>query len=94
MQPAKEELAAAINSMEFQKPICAVFQNVVADAVTDPDQIKQNLIAQLTGPVRWTQCVQAMVNAGATTFIECGPGKVLQGLVMKIDKTMMVDGVS
>jgi [acyl-carrier-protein] S-malonyltransferase len=94
MMPAKEELAAAINEMVFNEPDCPVYQNVTASAVTDPAQIKENLIAQLTGPVKWTQCVEAMIAAGATNFTECGPGKVLQGLVMKIDKGMIADGVS
>ena len=94
MLPAKEELAAAIESTKFHNPVCAVYQNVVAKAVIDKDEIKQNLIAQLTGAVRWTQSVQAMIKDGATKFTECGPGKVLQGLVLKIDKTMEVTGVS
>jgi [acyl-carrier-protein] S-malonyltransferase len=94
MAPAREELAAKINSTNFDIPTCAVYQNVVAAAVTDAAQIKENLIAQLTGPVKWTQCVQAMVSDGASYFTECGPGKVLQGLVMKINKEMIVDGVS
>lgn len=94
MLPAKEELAAAINQTVFSDPICPVYQNVAARAVTDPSEIKTNLIAQLTGPVRWTQCVQAMIADGASRFTECGPGKVLQGLVMKINKEMVVDGVS
>ena len=94
MLPAKEELAAAINNTVFTDPICPVYQNVAATGVTDPSEIKINLIAQLTGPVRWTQCVQAMIKDGAARFTECGPGKVLQGLVMKINKEMVVDGVS
>jgi [acyl-carrier-protein] S-malonyltransferase len=94
MAPAKEELAAKINSTTFNTPTCAVYQNVVAAAVTDAAQIKENLIAQLTGPVRWTQCVQAMIADGATNFTECGPGKVLQGLVLKINKEMLVEGFS
>jgi [acyl-carrier-protein] S-malonyltransferase len=94
MAPAREELAAKINSTNFSTPICAVYQNVVAAAVTDATQIKENLIAQLTGPVRWTQCVQAMIADGATNFTECGPGKVLQGLVLKINKDMLVEGFS
>ena len=94
MMPAKEELAQAIYNTAFNTPTCPVYQNVVALAVTDPAQIKENLIAQLTGPVKWTQCVQAMVTDGATVFTECGPGKVLQGLVLKINKEMAVDGVS
>lgn len=94
MMPAKEELAAAINNMEFKTPVCGVYQNVVAKAVTDPAQIKENLIAQLTGPVRWTQCVQAMISDGATNFTECGPGKVLQGLILKINKDVAAESVS
>ena len=94
MQPAKEELAAAIESTKFSSPICPIYQNVVATAVTDPDQIKVNLINQLTGAVRWTQLVQAMVADGATHFTEVGPGKVLQGLVSKIFKEAIVTGVS
>jgi len=94
MLPAKEELAAAINTTNFSEPAFPVYQNVVAAAVTDANAIKENLIAQLTGAVKWTQCVQAMVADGATRFTECGPGKVLQGLVMKINKEMVVDGVN
>ena len=94
MLPAKEELEAAINNTHFDEPICPIYQNVAASSITDPAVIKQNLIAQLTGPVRWTQCVQAMIADGATRFTECGPGKVLQGLVGKIDKEMQTDGVS
>jgi [acyl-carrier-protein] S-malonyltransferase len=93
MQPAKEELAAAIEATTFNTPICPVYQNVVAAAVTDPDQIKQNLIAQLTGAVRWTQTVQTMVADGATEFTEVGPGKVLQGLVQKVHKEAVVNGI-
>jgi [acyl-carrier-protein] S-malonyltransferase len=84
MEPAREELAAAIESTMFSQPICPVYQNVNALPVTDPNTIKQNLIAQLTSPVRWTQSVQNMVKDGGKTFVECGPGKVLQGLVKKI----------
>jgi [acyl-carrier-protein] S-malonyltransferase len=94
MDSAKEELAAAIHNTHFNKPVCAVYQNVVAKAIMEPAAIKDNLIAQLTGPVRWTQCVQAMAADGATNFTECGPGKVLQGLVLKIDKTLQVSGIS
>jgi [acyl-carrier-protein] S-malonyltransferase len=94
MEPAKEELAAAIESTKFHSPTCAVYQNVVAKGVMDSNEIKQNLIDQLTGPVRWTQSVQAMIANGASTFTEAGPGKVLQGLVLKIDKAMQVDGVN
>ena len=94
MNPAKIELAAAIEATTFNTPICPVYQNVVATAVTDPAEIKQNLIAQLTGAVKWTQTVQAMVADGATHFTEVGPGKVLQGLVQKVYKEAVVDGVN
>lgn len=94
MEPAKKELKEAIESTNFHNPTCPVYQNVVARAVFDKEEIKQNLIDQLTGPVRWTQSVQSMIADGASKFTEAGPGKVLQGLVMKIDKTMEVDGVS
>ena len=93
MEPAKIELAAAIQATTFNTPICPVYQNVVAKAVTDPTQIKENLIAQLTGAVKWTQTVQAMVTDGATDFTEVGPGKVLQGLVQKVHKEAIVNGV-
>jgi [acyl-carrier-protein] S-malonyltransferase len=94
MDPAKIELAAAIEATTFNAPICPVYQNVTASAVTDPAQIKQNLIAQLTGAVKWTQTVQAMVADGASHFTEVGPGKVLQGLVQKVHKEAVVDGVN
>lgn len=94
MEPAKEELAAAIEATKFHTPTCAVYQNVVAKAVMDKEEIKQNLVDQLTGAVRWTQSVQSMIADGASTFTEAGPGKVLQGLVLKIDKTMQADSVS
>lgn len=94
MSPAKEELATAIEKTFFNQPICPVYQNVVATAVTDSLQIKHNLIAQLTGAVKWTQTIQAMVADGATNFIEVGPGKVLQGLVQKVHKEATVQGVS
>lgn len=94
MLPAKEELQSAIESTKFHNPTCAVYQNVAAKAVMDKEEIKQNLIDQLTGAVRWTQCVQSMIADGASRFTECGPGKVLQGLVLKIDKTKEVNGVS
>jgi [acyl-carrier-protein] S-malonyltransferase len=85
MEPARVELESAINATEFSKPICPVYQNVVATAVSDPAQIKKNLVSQLTAPVKWTQSVQQMVADGATKFFEVGPGKVLQGLVKKIN---------
>ena len=94
MEPAKIELAAAIEATTFNTPICPVYQNVTASAVTDPAQIKANLIAQLTGAVRWTQSVEAMVADGATNFTEFGPGKVLQGLVQKVYKEAIVTGVN
>jgi [acyl-carrier-protein] S-malonyltransferase len=94
MLPAKEELAAAIEATTFGTPSCPVYQNVVAKAVIDPTQIKKNLIDQLTGAVRWTQSVQSMIADGANHFTEVGPGKVLQGLVLKINKEMIVDGVN
>ena len=86
MLPAQVELEAAINSTQFNTPICPVYQNYVAKAVSDVNEIKQNLISQLTAPVKWTQSVQAMVADGAPDFVECGPGNVLQGLVKKIHK--------
>lgn len=91
MEPAREELAAAIMATDFHRPSCPVYQNVVAKAVTDPEAIKQNLIDQLTGPVRWTQTVQQMISDGATKFTEVGPGKVLQGLISKINKEIPVE---
>jgi [acyl-carrier-protein] S-malonyltransferase len=94
MNPAKIELAAAIEATTFNSPICPVYQNVTASAVTDPAQIKANLIAQLTGAVKWTQSVEAMVADGATNFTEFGPGKVLQGLVQKVYKEAIVNGVN
>jgi len=94
MEPAKIELAAAIEATTFNNPICPVYQNVTASAVTDPAKIKANLIAQLTGAVKWTQSVEAMVADGATNFTEFGPGKVLQGLVQKVYKEAVVDGVN
>jgi [acyl-carrier-protein] S-malonyltransferase len=94
MAPAKEELEAAINSTTFNSPTCPVYQNVAAAAITNAIQIKENLIAQLTGPVKWTQCVQAMIQDGATHFTECGPGKVLQGLVGKINKEVTAESFS
>lgn len=86
MEPAREELAAAIEATVFTEPACPIYQNVSTFAVTDPDEIKKNLIFQLTAPVKWTQSIQNMINDGATQFIEVGPGNVLQGLVKKINK--------
>lgn len=94
MEPAKEELKAAIEATKFHTPTCSVYQNVVAKAVMDKEEIKQNLIDQLTSAVRWTQSVQAMIADGASTFTEAGPGKVLQGLIMKIDRTVTTEGVN
>ncbi len=94
MLPAKEELAAAIEATTFNTPSCPVYQNIVAKAVTDASEIKNNLIEQLTGAVRWTQSVQAMIADGVTHFTEVGPGKVLQGLVQKVNKEMATDGFS
>ena len=88
MEPARLELANAINRTEFHKPICPIYQNVNAKAVSDPEQIKLNLNAQLTSPVRWTQIVMNMIADGARTFIEIGPGNVLQGLVKKVDSSV------
>lgn len=88
MQPAQERLAAAIESTKFRKATIPVYQNITTTAVTDPDQIKANLIAQLTGPVKWTQSVQNMIKDGATNFVEVGPGKTLQGLIKKIDSAV------
>ena len=93
MEPARVELEAAIHATAFNSPICPVYQNVAASAVISVEAIKDNLIAQLTAPVRWTQSVQAMVADGATVFMECGPGKVLQGLVGKIHKEAQVASV-
>ncbi|MEA3446406.1 MAG: ACP S-malonyltransferase [Bacteroidota bacterium] len=90
MNPAKVELAEAINSTNFSKPICPVYQNVNAKPSVNPEEIKQNLIAQLTSPVRWTQTVKNMIADGANIFTEVGPGKVLQGLVKKVDRKMEV----
>lgn len=94
MAPAREELAAAIQHTHFNEPSCPVYQNVVAKAISNAAEIKINLIDQLTGAVRWTQSVQAMIADGATIFTEAGPGKVLQGLINKIDKTVQTNGVS
>ena len=94
MEPAREELAAAIEATEFRNPTCPVYQNVTASAVMNPDEIKKNLMIQLTAPVRWTQSIQAMIADGATEFIEVGPGKVLQGLMRKIDRSVTASGAS
>ncbi len=93
MEPAKVELAAAIQAAKFSSPICPIYQNVTAQAETDPEKIKTNLVAQLTAPVRWTQSVQNMIADGANQFIEVGPGKVLQGLVKKINKEVTAQSI-
>lgn len=86
MEPAREELAAAIEATQFSAPICPIYQNVTAASVTDPEEIKRNLVVQLTAPVRWTQTMHSMLADGATEVIEVGPGKVLQGLFKKVDR--------
>jgi [acyl-carrier-protein] S-malonyltransferase len=93
MEPARIELEEAIKNTVFSKPTCPVYQNVNAKPSTDVEEIKLNLISQLTAPVRWTQSVQNMVKGGATSFVECGPGKVLQGLVKKIEPTVEVASI-
>jgi [acyl-carrier-protein] S-malonyltransferase len=93
MEPAREELKTAIEKTTFYNPACPVYQNIVGKAVVDKEEIKKNLIDQLTGPVRWTQSIVAMIADGATHFTEIGPGKVLQGLIGKIDKTVQTLGV-
>ena len=93
MEPARTEFAEAVQNMPFSAPRCPVYQNVNAQPTTDPQQIKANLIAQLTSPVRWTQSVERMVADGATEFYECGPGKVLQGLIKKISPAIPVVGI-
>ena len=92
MQPAQEELAEAIAAAEFKTPRCPIYQNVDGKPHTDPAEIKENLIKQLTAPVRWTYDVQEMIKDGATEFVELGPGSVLQGLVKKIDRSVATDG--
>lgn len=93
MEPARIELESAINATHFSEPICPVYQNVTASAVSNVDEIRKNLVAQLTAPVKWTQSVQAMVRDGAKEFIECGPGNVLQGLVKKIEKEAITSAI-
>ena len=88
MEPARAELAQAIEATTFNTPTCPVYQNVTASAITNPDEIKENLVAQLTAPVRWTQTMQQMIADGVSSFTEVGPGKVLQGLVKKVDRKM------
>ena len=94
MQPAKDELQAAIESTEFSAPKCPVYQNVDGKPHTDPEEIKANLIAQLTSGVRWTSCVQNMIADGADDFTECGPGKALQGMIGRIDKNVAAHGIA
>jgi [acyl-carrier-protein] S-malonyltransferase len=94
MEPARAELAQAIEATQINKPICPVYQNVSAKPFTDPAQIKENLVAQLTAPVRWTQTVQNMLADGATLFTEVGPGSVLQGLIKKVDRNAQTAGIS
>lgn len=92
MEPAREELAAAIENTLFEKPSCPIYQNVSTTAVTDPSEIKKNLMMQLTAPVKWTQSIQQMIADGAAHFTEVGPGKVLQGLMRKIDREVTASG--
>jgi [acyl-carrier-protein] S-malonyltransferase len=94
MQPAKDELQAAIEKTEVKTPKCPIYQNVDAMPHTDPAEIKQNLIAQLTSSVRWTKSVQNMIADGATEFTECGPGKALQGMIAKIDRSVTIQGIA
>ena len=94
MEPAREELAIAIEGTSFNTPVCPIYQNVNAKPSSNVNDIKQNLIAQLTAPVKWTQLVEQMIKDGATEFIECGPGKVLQGLVKKINREMEVSAIA
>ena len=93
MEPARIELEEAIRNTTFSEPVCPVYQNVNARAVSNPAEIQENLIRQLTAPVRWTHSVQQMINDGATEFVEIGPGNVLQGLIKKIDRTVTVKGI-
>ncbi|MFW5608032.1 MAG: ACP S-malonyltransferase, partial [Prevotella pectinovora] len=93
MQPAKDELEAAIEKTEIHAPKCPVYQNVDGKPHTDPTDIKKNLIAQLTSSVRWTECVKNMIADGADDFTECGPGKALQGMIGRIDKTVAAHGI-
>ena len=93
MEPAKVELSAAIAETQIEDPICPIYQNVSTKGETDKTVIKENLIAQLTSPVNWTQSVENMIDDGATEFVELGPGKVLQGLVNKINREMITSGM-
>lgn len=94
MEPAREELAAAIENTSFSNPACPIYQNVSTTAVIDPSEIKRNLVSQLTAPVKWTQSMQQMIADGATHFIEVGPGNVLQGLMRKIDRSLTTSAAS
>ncbi len=91
MEPARQELEAAINATPFSKPVCPIYQNVDAKPTSDPEVIKKNLIAQLTAPVRWTQISKNMLADGATSFVELGPGSVLQGLIKKVDRNVVAE---
>ena len=93
MQPAKDELQAAIEKTEFKAPLCPVYQNVDGKPHTEPEEIKANLIAQLTSSVRWTSCVKNMIEDGADDFTECGPGKALQGMIARINKSVAISGI-
>ena len=93
MQPAKDELQAAIEKTEFKAPLCPIYQNVDGKPHTEPEEIKANLIAQLTSSVRWTSCVKNMIEDGADDFTECGPGKALQGMIARINKSVAVSGI-
>jgi [acyl-carrier-protein] S-malonyltransferase len=92
MEPARLELEEAIRTTNFKKPICPVYQNVNAISSVDPEVIKSNLVLQLTSPVRWTQTILNMISGGATSFIEVGPGSVLQGLIKKVNKDIITEG--
>ena len=93
MQPAKDELQAAIENTEFKAPLCPIYQNVDGKPHTEPEEIKANLIAQLTSSVRWTSCVNNMIEDGADDFTECGPGKALQGMIARINKSVAISGI-
>ena len=93
MQPAKDELQSAIEKTEFKAPLCPIYQNVDGKPHTEPEEIKANLIAQLTSSVRWTSCVKNMIEDGADDFTECGPGKALQGMIARINKSVAVSGI-
>jgi [acyl-carrier-protein] S-malonyltransferase len=94
MEPARDELERAIREVEFKQPVCPVYQNVATKAIMDPSLIRTNLIAQLTSSVKWTQSVQNMILDGATEFIELGPGRALQGMILKIDRSVSIAGLS